>query len=96
MAVLPTSGVPFDSARLSRRGFMAAGIAGGLALAGCGESKPQLSSAAQMAAAIAAAEAARPHSGRTVAANLTVQQIQIDLGGPVAIHWLSATPSRDR
>ncbi len=84
MPVLPTSGVPFDSTRLSRRGFIAAGVAGGVALAACSQSKSQLSgSAAQMAAAIAAAEAARPHSGRTVTASLTPQQVQIDLGGPI-------------
>jgi multicopper oxidase len=84
MPVLPASGVPFDRAQLTRRGFMAAGIAGGLALAACGESKPQASdTAAQMAAAIDAAEAARPHSGRTVSASLMPQQTQIDLGGPV-------------
>jgi multicopper oxidase len=84
MPVLPTSGVPFDRARLTRRGFMAAGIAGGLTLAACGNSKSQApSSAAKMADAIAAAEAARPHSGRTVTASLTPQLTQIDLGGPV-------------
>ena len=84
MPVLPTSGVPVDRARLSRRGFMAAGIAGGFALAACSEPKSQVSgSAAQMSAAIAAAEAARPHSGRTVTASLQPQQTQIDLGGPV-------------
>jgi FtsP/CotA-like multicopper oxidase with cupredoxin domain len=64
---------------------MAAGIAGGLALTACNQSKSQVSAgAAQMAAAIAAAEAARPHSGRTVAASLTPQQAQVDLGGPIA------------
>ncbi|MDT5119659.1 MAG: multicopper oxidase [Mycobacterium sp.] len=84
MPVLPTSGVPFDGARLTRRGFMAAGIAGGLTLAACGHSNSQVpSSAAKMADAIAAAEAARPHSGRTVTASLTPQLTQIDLGGPV-------------
>ncbi|OIN80264.1 multicopper oxidase family protein [Mycobacterium malmoense] len=84
MPVLPPSGVPFDGTRLTRRGFIAAGIAGGLALTACGESKPQAAgSAAQMAAAIAAAEAARPHSGRTVTASLAPQQTQIDLGGPI-------------
>jgi FtsP/CotA-like multicopper oxidase with cupredoxin domain len=36
-----------------------------------------------MAAAIAAAEAARPHSGRTVNISLTPQPAQIDLGGPI-------------
>ncbi|MGO9693991.1 MAG: multicopper oxidase family protein [Mycobacterium sp.] len=84
MPVLPTSDVRFYGLQLTRRGFMAAGIAGGLALAACGQSKPPVSaSAAQMAAAIAAAEAARPHSGRTVTASLTPQPTQIDLGGPV-------------
>jgi FtsP/CotA-like multicopper oxidase with cupredoxin domain len=63
---------------------MAAGIAGGLTLAACGSSQPEAqSSAAKMADAIAAAEAARPHSGRTVTASLTPQLTQIDLGGPV-------------
>jgi multicopper oxidase len=84
MPVLPTSGGSFDATRLSRRGFMAAGIAGGLALAGCGQSESQGSGAtAQMDAAIAAAEKARPHSGRTVTASLTPQQAQVDLGGPI-------------
>jgi multicopper oxidase len=84
MPVLPASGVPFDATRLTRRGFMAAGIAGGLALAGCSQSKSQVSGASEkMAAAIAAAEAARPHSGRTVTASLTPQLTQVDLGGPI-------------
>jgi len=83
MPVLPTSGVPFDKAQLTRRGFMATTLAGGLALAACNQSKPEPSASAKMAAAIAAAEAARPHSGHTVTATLTPQQIQVDLGGPV-------------
>ncbi|KKC04750.1 hypothetical protein WU83_12020, partial [Mycobacterium nebraskense] len=62
----PTRGAPFEETRLTRRGFMAAGIAGGFALVACSQSKPALSGNAQMAAASAAAEAARPHSGRTV------------------------------
>lgn len=33
---------------------------------------------------IAAAEAARPHTGNTVSANLTAAPADIDLGGPVA------------
>ena len=37
-----------------------------------------------MAAAIAATEAARPHSGHTVTATLTPQPTTIDLGGPLA------------
>ena len=83
MPVLPTSEITVRGAQLTRRGFMAAGIAGGFALAACSQSKPALSGSAQIAAAIAAAEAARPHSGRTVTANLTAQQVQVDLGGPV-------------
>ncbi len=83
MPVQFTRGAPFEETRLTRRGFMAAGIAGGFALAACSQSKPALSGSAQMAAAIAAAEAARPHSGRTVSASLTAQQVQVDLGGPV-------------
>lgn len=83
MPVPPTSDVTAQSAQLTRRGFMAAGIAGGLALAACSQSKPAPSANAQLAAAIDAAEAARPHSGRTVTASLTAQQVQVDLGGPV-------------
>lgn len=76
--------MPVESARLSRRGFIAAGIAGGFALAGCSQDKTNAAnSSAQMATAIAAAEAARPHSGHTVTASLTAQPTQIDLGGPV-------------
>jgi FtsP/CotA-like multicopper oxidase with cupredoxin domain len=37
-----------------------------------------------MAAVIAAAEAARPHTGRTVTASLTAQRATIDLGGTLA------------
>jgi multicopper oxidase len=84
MPVLPTSGLPFDAAQLTRRGFIAAGIAGGFALAGCSQTKPPLAGSAAMAAAIAATEKARPHSGRTVTASLTAQQTEIDLGGITA------------
>ncbi|OMC27237.1 oxidase [Mycobacterium colombiense] len=79
----PTSGVPVDSTRLTRRGFMAAGIAGGLALTACSQSKPEQTGNARLTAAIAETEAARPHSGRTVTAKLTPQQVEVDLGGPV-------------
>jgi multicopper oxidase len=85
MPMLPASEVPFDRARLTRRGFMAAGIAGGFALAACSQSHSKTSSnAAQMAAAIAAVEKTRAHSGRTVTASLTAQQTEIDLGGITA------------
>jgi multicopper oxidase len=88
MPELPASGVPFDRTRLTRRAFMAAGIAGGLTLAACNRSKSQVTGSAAMSAAIAAAEAARPHSGRTVTATLTPQPAQIDLGGPI-VHTLA-------
>ena len=89
MPLLPNTGVPFGSAQLTRRGFIAAGNTGGLALVGCSQSSTYAtSSSGQMAAAIAAAEAARPHSGRTVTANLTAQPTQIDLGGPI-VHTLA-------
>jgi FtsP/CotA-like multicopper oxidase with cupredoxin domain len=84
MPVLPTSGMPFDSAQLTRRGFLAAGLAGGFALAACSQSNNQSSSAAKMAAAINAAEAARPHSGRNVSKTLIAQHTEIDLGGVTA------------
>jgi multicopper oxidase len=85
MPMLPASEVPFDRAWLTRRGFMAAGIAGGFALAACSQSNSKTSSnAAQMAAAIAAVEKTRPHSGHTVTASLTAQQTEIDLGGITA------------
>jgi FtsP/CotA-like multicopper oxidase with cupredoxin domain len=81
MPVLPTSEITVQSAQLTRRSFIAA--AGGIALAACSQTKPTPLGSAQMAAAIAATEAARPHSGRTVTASLTPQQVEIDLGGPV-------------
>ncbi|CAM4176869.1 Copper resistance protein A precursor [Mycobacterium basiliense] len=82
MAVLP-GGHPFGAMRLSRRGLFSAGIAGGLALAGCGHPTTQPQGDAAMADAIAAAERARPHTGRTVTATLTPQPVDIDLGGPL-------------
>lgn len=80
MPALPTSGQPFETTRLSRRGFLAAGLAGGFALAGCAQSK---TSSSPMTAAIDAAEAARPHSGRTVTASLAPQSVKIDIGGRI-------------
>jgi multicopper oxidase len=84
MPTLPTSEVPFDRARLTRRGFIAAGIASGFAVAACSQDPQPASREAKMAAAIKAAEAARPHSGRTVTATLTSQQTDVDLGGVTA------------
>jgi FtsP/CotA-like multicopper oxidase with cupredoxin domain len=74
---------PFDRLQLSRRGFVAVAIAGGFALTACGRStSPTMKTS--MDAAIAAAEAARPHTGRTVTATLTAQPATIDLGGTLA------------
>jgi multicopper oxidase len=84
MPTLPTSAVPFDRARLTRRGFIAAGIASGFAVAACSQNPQPLSSEAKMRSAIKAAEAARPHSGRSVTATLTAQQTDVDLGGVTA------------
>ncbi|BBZ47719.1 multicopper oxidase family protein [Mycobacterium parmense] len=82
MPVQPASAFP-SGGGLGRREFLAAGIAGGLALAGCGRPDSGNSASSRMAAAIAAAEATRPHSGRTVSVKLTAQPVEIDLGGPV-------------
>ena len=49
MPVLPTSRIPFDSGQLSRRGFLAAGIAGGFALAARNQSNTQAQSSATTA-----------------------------------------------
>ena len=78
---------------LSRRSFLAAGAAAGagLALSACSRSaappgalqtQPTAVSTA-LAQAIASAEAARPHTGRTVSMTLTPQPVTVDLGGKV-------------
>lgn len=74
---------PFERAQLNRRAFLAATIAGRLTLAACGRSTTSTTSTPG-AAAITAAEAARPHTGRTVTATLTPQPATIDLGGTLA------------
>jgi FtsP/CotA-like multicopper oxidase with cupredoxin domain len=70
--------------RLNRRAFVTASLVGGagLVLAACGRSTNP--AASNLDAAIAAAEAARPHTGRTVTATLTPQPATIDLGGRLA------------
>ncbi|GAC1399633.1 MAG: multicopper oxidase MmcO [Mycobacterium sp.] len=72
-----------DRIQLSRRGFVAAALAGGFALAACGRPANPTPKTG-MDAAIAAAEAARPHTGRTVTATLTAQPATVDLGGTLA------------
>jgi FtsP/CotA-like multicopper oxidase with cupredoxin domain len=66
---------------LSRRTFIAATVAGGAAaLAGC--TSPR--NVTQASGPIAAAEAARPHTGRNVSAVLRAGSADVDLGGTVA------------
>lgn len=78
-----------DHVRLSRREFMAAAVAGGLGLAAASCGRPSTAppaspaSAGGYAEAIETAEAARPHTGRTVATSLTPQPVTVDIGGPV-------------
>jgi FtsP/CotA-like multicopper oxidase with cupredoxin domain len=79
------TGSALDRVYLSRRAFVAATIAGGFALAGCGRSTSAATSPpTSLEATIVAAEAARSHTGRTVTASLTAQPATIDLGGTVA------------
>ncbi|TPG28135.1 multicopper oxidase family protein [Mycolicibacterium hodleri] len=81
------TGSPAERVHVSRRAFVAAGaaLAGGFALAGCSDSSaPTPSAATPSKDAIAAAEAARPHTGRTVTASLTPRPETIDLGGTLA------------
>lgn len=76
----------WNDVQLNRRAFVTASVAGGvgLALAACGKSS---NTAPTLDQAIAAAEKARPHTGRTVTATLTPQPATIDLGGPIARSW---------
>lgn len=73
------TGSSLDRACLDRRAFVAAGLAGGFALAAC--SRPAASTTNTKTAAIDSTEAARPHTGRTVTASLTPRQGTTDLGG---------------
>ena len=78
----------FDMVRLTRRRFIAATVAGGFALGACGRQTPNVTTEnTALANAIAATEAARPHSGRTVSTTLIAQQATIDLGGVTARTW---------
>lgn len=65
---------------LSRRGFLATGIVGGAALVACDRS-PTAPGGGSVTDPIAAAEAARPHTGKTVKARLAPGPTDIDLGG---------------
>jgi len=70
---------------MSRRGFLAAGVLGGAALVACSRSTTATAPNGGGASdAITAAEAARPHTGRTVTARLAPGSADIDLGGTKA------------
>ncbi|MGJ6123612.1 multicopper oxidase family protein [Mycolicibacterium sp. Y3] len=72
---------------VSRRAFVGGAIVGALGVAAC--ARPLATTSASRAdtgsyaKAIETAEAARPHTGRTVTASLTPQPITADLGGPI-------------
>ena len=67
---------------MTRRGFLAAGVLGGAALVACSRSTPDSAPSGTIAPdAIAAADSARPHTGKTVAARLAPGPVVIDLGG---------------
>ncbi|MCB0939420.1 MAG: multicopper oxidase family protein [Mycobacterium sp.] len=65
---------------LSRRGFLAASVLGGAALVACNRSATAPNGAGTTDP-IAAAEAARPHTGKTVTARLAPGPADVDLGG---------------
>ncbi|MEI7916091.1 MAG: multicopper oxidase domain-containing protein, partial [Mycobacteriaceae bacterium] len=83
---------PVDRSEFNRRIFLAGSLAAGagLALAACSRTAtaPGLTSQPTsvnpaLADAIKAAEAARPHTGRTVTATLNPRPVTVDLGGKV-------------
>jgi FtsP/CotA-like multicopper oxidase with cupredoxin domain len=71
---------------MTRRGFLATtGVLGGAALMACGRSTaPRAPGGSVSPDAIASAEAARPHTGKTVTARLAPGPADIDLGGTKA------------
>lgn len=74
-----------DLPRLSRRGFLVTTAAlSATAVAGCRRETAATSTDVGPRDAIAAAEARRPHSGRTVSTTLTAQRTRVDLGGTIA------------
>lgn len=62
---------------MTRRGFLAAGVLGGAALVACSRS----TTSPAPAGGATTAEAARPHTGKTVTARLAPGTADIDLGG---------------
>ncbi|KWX20508.1 oxidase [Mycolicibacterium wolinskyi] len=74
-----------SKAGVSRRGFLLATAAlGATVVAGCQRNAATSASTDASPDAIAAAEARRPHSGRTVSTTLTAERTRVDLGGRVA------------
>jgi multicopper oxidase len=73
---------PLAATAMTRRGFLAASVIGGAAFVACSRSTPASAPSGTIAPdAIAAAESARPHTGKTVAARLVPTAADIDLGG---------------
>ncbi|MGV0994232.1 MAG: multicopper oxidase family protein [Mycobacterium sp.] len=73
---------PIAAAALTRRGFLAASVLSGAALVACSRSTTATAPNGGGATdAITAAEAARPHTGKTVTARLAPGSADIDLGG---------------
>lgn len=68
---------PSGTAKIGRRAFIVGVAATGLAIAGCARNNAVKVSNDR----IGAVEAARPHSGRTVTAEITAGRAEIDLGG---------------
>jgi FtsP/CotA-like multicopper oxidase with cupredoxin domain len=79
-AATPQTGQRPRTTTWTRRRFLAATLASSAAVAAC--AKP--TTATPPLNPIAAAEAARPHTGRTVTATLSPGRAEIDLGGTVA------------
>ena len=85
------NGPHWQRKELSRRVFLAGSLAAGATLAACAksaapsatlESQP-MATPTNLDAAIKAAEAARPHTGRTVSTTLTPRPVTVDLGGKI-------------
>lgn len=85
-SVRPTKGTALDGGGkgggLSRRRFLAGSLAASAVLASCDRSRPDVpNTRPDLTSAIDRTEAARPHSGRTVTAELVPQRVTVDLGG---------------
>lgn len=80
MTAIPPGGT--NGRVFTRRSFLiASAITGASALAACSKTPPPATAGGIDQKAIAAAEAARPHTGRTVSVALRPQPATVDLGG---------------